>query len=39
MLKEILENLKQEKEYICYQINDSTYTNKDLYKFVSNIYY
>ena len=39
MLKEILENLKQESEYICYQINGVTYTNKDLYRFVSNIYY
>ena len=39
MLKEILENLKQENEYICYQINDKIYTNRELYRFVSNIYY
>lgn len=39
MLKKILENLKHEKEYICYKNNDKVYTNKDLYRFVSNIYY
>ena len=38
MLKLILENLKDKSEYECYQINDKIYTNKDLYKYVCNIY-
>lgn len=38
MLKLILENLKDDNEYECYQINDKIYTNKDLYKYVCNIY-
>lgn len=38
MLNKILENLKQYPSYMCYQIKDKTYTNQDLYKYVSNIY-
>ncbi len=38
MLNKILENLKQNPNYICYQIKDKTYTNQDLYKYVCNIY-
>lgn len=38
MLNKILENLKQYPSYMCYQIKDKTYTNHDLYKYVSNIY-
>ncbi len=38
MLNKILENLKQYPSYMCYQIKDKTYTNQDLYRYVSNIY-
>lgn len=38
MLNKILENLKRYPSYMCYQIKDKTYTNQDLYKYVSNIY-
>lgn len=38
ILDEILEKLKQENESNCYTINNKTYTYKDFYKFVCNIY-
>lgn len=38
MLEEILENLKQKQEYDCYQINNKIYTNRELYRYICNIY-
>ena len=38
MLNKILNNLKMYPEDECYEINDKVYKNKDLYKYVCNIY-
>lgn len=39
MLENILNNLKSEIEYECYEINGKVYTNTELYRFVCNIYH
>lgn len=39
MLNKILYNLKKYPEDVCYQIRDKIYKNKDLYKYVCNIYH
>ena len=38
MINKILDNLKNKSEYECYQIGDKIYTNKELYRYVCNIY-
>lgn len=38
MLEKILKNLTNDIEYICYSDGENNYTNKDMYRFVSNIY-
>ena len=38
MLNKILQNLKKYSDDECYQIKDKIYENKDLYKYVCNIY-
>lgn len=38
MLNKILQNLKKYPDDECYQIKDKIYRNKDLYKYVCNIY-
>ena len=38
MLEKILNNLKSDIEYICYSDGENSYTNVDLYNYVSNIY-
>lgn len=38
MLNKILQNLKNYPDDECYQIKDKIYQNKDLYKYVCNIY-
>lgn len=39
MLNKILDNLKNYPDDECYQIKDKVYKNKDLHKFVCNIYH
>ena len=38
MLEKILRNLKDDVEYVCYSDGENRYSNKDMYRFVSNIY-
>ena len=38
MLNKILQNLKNYPDDECYQIRKNIYKNKDLYKYVCNIY-
>ncbi len=38
MLEKILENLKSNNQYICYSDGENSYTNTELYGYVSNIY-
>ena len=38
MLNKILYNLKKYPDDECYQISNTIYKNKDLYKYVCNIY-
>ena len=38
MLNKILQNLKKYPDDECYQIKDKIYKNKNLYKYICNIY-